>query len=160
MTMIIDGTNGITFNNATTQASAGSVLQVVSANYTTSATSTSTTPVTTGLTATITPKFSTSKILVMISAVAGANNSTGAAAESFQLFRGASSVATFANAIYLDASVIIPNSTIPLIYLDFPATTSATAYTLYYYIGASGNRVYLNQNTASQSTITLMEIAG
>ena len=174
MASIINGSSPtVTFSDGTTQATSaivsgyvpyanlptGSVLQVVSANYSTSVTSTSSTPVTTGLTASITPKFSTSKILVMISAVAGANAGTGACAESFQLFRGASSVATFANAIYLDASVITPNSTIPLIYLDSPATTSATTYTLYYYIGAAGTRVYLNLYTASQSTITLMEVA-
>ena len=35
MTVIIDGTAGITFPNSTTQASAGKVLQVVSVNTTT-----------------------------------------------------------------------------------------------------------------------------
>ena len=41
MTMIIDGTNGLTFNNATTQASAGCVLQVVNATTNTQVTSAS-----------------------------------------------------------------------------------------------------------------------
>jgi len=35
MSLILDGTGGITFNNSTVQASAGSVLQVVNATYST-----------------------------------------------------------------------------------------------------------------------------
>ena len=62
MTMIIDGTNGLTFNNNTVQASAGQVLQVVSTikTDTFSTTSNGWTSVT-NLSAIITPKFATSK---------------------------------------------------------------------------------------------------
>ena len=53
MSMIIDGTNGLTFNNATTQASAGQVLQVVNATYATQVSNNTQTPADTNLTATI-----------------------------------------------------------------------------------------------------------
>ena len=46
MSLILDGTNGLTFNNATTQASAGVVLQVVNATTTTQVSTTSTSFVT------------------------------------------------------------------------------------------------------------------
>ena len=62
MTTIIDGSAGITFPNSTVQASAGQVLQVVNATYSTSTGTSSSSYVDTGLTASITPKFSTSKI--------------------------------------------------------------------------------------------------
>ena len=77
MTMIIDGTNGLTFNNATTQASAGQVLQVVQNIYASYSSTSSTSYVDSGLSASITPKFSTSKILVMVSLQLATNtNST------------------------------------------------------------------------------------
>ena len=65
MSMIIDGTNGLTFNNATVQASAGQVLQVVNATYGTAASTSSASFVDSGMSATITPKFATSKIFAL-----------------------------------------------------------------------------------------------
>jgi ABC-type tungstate transport system permease subunit len=84
MAMIIDGTNGVTFPNSTVQASAGQILQVVNAGYATEVTNSTTTPTDTGLTATITPKFSTSKILVIASQTGCAKYSANIA-NSFQL---------------------------------------------------------------------------
>jgi hypothetical protein len=96
MSLVLDGTAGITFNNATTQASAGQVLQVVSANYSTSTSTTSGSFVDTGLTIAITPKFSTSKILAIacISAVYknGANSSVG-----LNIVRGSTEIVKFAD---------------------------------------------------------------
>ena len=66
MSIILSGDNGVTYPNSTVQASAGVVLQVVNATYSTATTSSSSAYADTGLTATITPKFSTSKVLVII----------------------------------------------------------------------------------------------
>ena len=66
MSTIIDGSAGITFPNSTVQASAGSVIQVVSAAYSTASKYNKYFLCKSGLTATITPKFATSKILVVI----------------------------------------------------------------------------------------------
>ena len=69
MTTIIDGTAGITFPVGTNPQDAPSkVLQVVQGTLLTATSTTSTSLVTTGLTASITPLFSTSKIAIFITA--------------------------------------------------------------------------------------------
>jgi len=161
MTMIIDGTNGLTFNNATTQASAGQVLQVVNASYGTLLSTTSTSPVTTNLTASITPKFSTSKILVMVT-VQGVNKyagniNTGA---NLYLYRNGSSIKNYALYVgYTNTSTANLIGGNAINYLDSPATTSSTTYAIYLATTVSGQQVEINSD-ADFSTITLMEIAG
>ena len=76
MSLIIDGTNGVTFPNSTTQASAGHVLQVVNATTTAGFTSSSNVLADTSITATITPKFATSSILILVN-LAGCGKDTG-----------------------------------------------------------------------------------
>jgi hypothetical protein len=155
--MIIDGTNGLTFNNATTQASAGQVLQVVNATYSTATSTTSENYVTTGLTASITPKFSTSKILAFISIAQYATVDTDQSGGSFGLYRGASEIANLGG----NVGYIINTTTtiIPLFfqYLDSPATTSSTTYTLYFSRGSGGTVTVQRDN--SPSRMTLMEIS-
>ncbi len=162
MSMIIDGTNGLTFNNATTQASAGVVLQVVNATYATFTGTASTTLVATGITASITPKFSTSKILVITnmngiySTSAGVTNWCHS-----ELFKNGSTLNAISDVNAYNTGISV-NS--PFTYFDSPATTSATTYAVYYKNGgAGGATIYFNNyaGTASNtvSTITLMEIA-
>jgi hypothetical protein len=161
MTMIIDGTNGLTFNNATTQASAGCILQVVQATYSTVASTTSTTPQATGLTATITPKFSTSKILI-IASVQGVQKENGNVASSvfLNLFKNGSNLINYAQYVgYTNTSSIIIVGGNTTNYLDSPATTSATTYAVYFRSAVSGQNVFV-QADSDVSTITLMEIAG
>jgi hypothetical protein len=160
MTFIVDGTNGLTFNNSTTQASAGVVLQVVNATYSTSTSTTSATYVTTGLTATITPKFATSKVLILVQDAV--QNSSSANGCQFTVFRGTTSGADLgttgqgfgnwasaAGALYgvLNVSII-----------DSPATTSATTYT--FAMAARAGTTAIAQSGNAISTIILMEIAG
>ena len=165
MSMIIDGTNGLTFNNATTQASAGQVLQVAQGIVTTGFSSTSTSFVTTGVTATITPKFSTSKVL--ISYTFG-----GACTNSFQtqIYKGGSTLSgtTGTTGANVSTSLFIPQNSgssgfynVCSNYLDSPATTSATTYAIY--IKTDGGTFYFNTRSGTDfsgiATITLMEIA-
>jgi hypothetical protein len=156
--MIIDGTNGLTFNNATTQASAGCVLQVVSLTSGTSTSTTSSSWVATALLASITPKFSTSKIYVNVSASVD-NGSTGGQAGT-TIFRGATNLAaslsnTAFNDSYNSTGRVI--TSVGMSILDSPATTSSTTYTVYLssFVGGS-----VALSSAAGSTITLMEIAG
>jgi len=151
MSMIIDGTNGLTFNNATTQASAGNVLQVVNATLNSLVSTTSTTYVSTTLAASITPKFSTSKILIL---VAGVGSASVAATSRYTIFKNSTNLAS------TNFSSITSNSDTPLTisFLDSPATTSSTTYTVYYAASSSGT-AYFN-DSGYTSTITLMEIAG
>jgi hypothetical protein len=149
MAFTIDGTNGLTFNNATVQASAGVVLQIVNASYSTQNSTASTTYVITGLTANITPKFATSKILVLITLV-GATGSTNTA--QYAIHKNGTLLA-FTSQITGGSSTIVSAGGS---YLDSPTTTSAVTYA-YYYLASTGT-VYANYAN-STSTITLMEIA-
>ena len=160
MSMIIDGTNGLTFNNATTQASAGCVLQVVNATTNTQVTSASSTYADTGLTATITPKFSTSKILVLVDH-ADVYKLTNDTAVKIQLLRGSTSLTVIGASIANTSTTTQNNSgSVSCNYLDSPATTSATTYKTQFASRQNNATVSVGYGTnESTSTITLMEIA-
>jgi len=158
MTMIIDGTNGLTFNNNTVQASAGQVLQVVNASYATETTSSSSTFADTGLTATITPKFATSKILVTVSQNGCFKNSGTSGTLKLQLLRSSSVLALLAGAGGQNTASSVDFGSVSTTYLDSPATTSATTYKTQFNSSANNANVSV-QYQSSVSTITLMEIA-
>jgi len=170
MSMIIDGTNGLTFNNATTQASAGNVLQVVTSNYATLTSTSSLGLVATGHSVTITPKFSTSKILIIANAVVSTSSTNGWGFFSTIYRNGSTNLATSAggagtpaafDAIY--SSTGSYQFTMPMVmqYLDSPATTSATTYAVY--MGGGGATVkYCTDGWYGSTTpavLTVLEIA-
>ena len=147
----------------------GSVLQVVSATKTNTASTTSTTPVDTGLELTITPVSSTSKILLMTTVMA----SQSAIKRIYFRFAGGNSSAavgdantgheaTFSiNSRSGDSYIMLPGCAS---YLDSPATTSAITYKIQWWVESDTG--YLNRpgtidaNGANTvSTITAMEIA-
>jgi hypothetical protein len=140
----------------------GSVIQVVNAtNYVQNSTSSST-PSSTTIAATITPKFATSKILVLMNV---SNVYCPAAVNSsidLFIYRGASSIIQFGSEIgYKGGTSAASLQTASTAYLDSPATTSATTYTLYIARNDSSGTVYVNSaNSAlSTSSVVLMEIA-
>ena len=155
MSMIIDGTNGLTFNNATVQASAGVVLQVVNATLAGVVSTASSTFSDTGLTLSITPKFSTSKILVICTVPAQSNGSCNCA---ITLFRGTvAGTIIFGGNGFANMAGSTYSSVASVAYLDSPATTSSTTYTVGFKSG-TGSTVWTSvSNTVG--TITLMEIA-
>ena len=175
MSMIIDGTNGLTFNNATTQASAGQILQVVSTTKSDTATTTSNTTVDiTGMSISITPKFASSKFYVTASFVVGAPSSHA----SVVLDRNGTDIGigdAAGSRARLTASTCSGNPaanqpvSMSFEYLDSPATTSALTYKIKWRSNDSGVAVYLNRTSVDAdntsygrfiSTITVMEIAG
>jgi len=140
---------------------AGSVLQVVQGTTSTSVSSSSTTYADTGLTATITPTSTNSKILVVVAQNGGfkgnGNINNGIAAK---LLRGATSISSFAEyAGWSYTTTYNYMETIGTTYLDSPATTSATAYKTQFRNMVAAGEVTL-QRQSMTSTITLMEIAG
>lgn len=164
MTTIIDGTTGITFPSAiagvsATQQYSGRVLQVVQGTTTTSVSRTTAGTVDTGLTATITPTSSTSKILV-IAHHNGVRKQTVNCYMEFYLLRGASTIALMALAQgYTGSTSDNQSGTVSTCYLDSPATTSATTYkTQFGYAGSAGGTCSIQINS-DVSSITLMEIA-
>lgn len=143
-------------------AGAGQVLQVVNATYGVSTSSSTNTYADTGLTATITPKFSTSKILVIVNqnGVQKASTSTSFNGCSIQLLRNSTVLAQIANGYaYTGTTIDNVSGQCSTCYLDSPATTSATTYKTQF--SATQNVASVKvQNGSETSTITLMEIAG
>jgi hypothetical protein len=162
----VAGTNTITLPASTgtvlTTGSpqSGGVIQVVQSTTTTSTATTSTSFVTGVLAASITPKFSTSTILILCSA----NMSTGGAniQGAVTVYRGATNLMTQGQSLVYSGSnaVLAPVS---LMYSDSPATTSSTTYTIYFKnTNNSAGTVTFNSASASGAAtaqIILLEIA-
>tara|TARA_R110002153_G_scaffold221442_1_gene373890 strand:+ start:26 stop:514 length:489 start_codon:yes stop_codon:yes gene_type:complete len=142
---------------------AGAIIQVVqtSDNASTETTATATW-VDVGPTATITPKFSNSKIMVMHSA--GGIAAAEGVSQSIQLLRGSTVVRTSPRQGYTQGTGFHPINW-EFKYLDSPATTSAITYKFQIRQSSTGN---LRHNNSSGSGVTavngavtiLMEVAG
>ena len=131
------------------------VLQVVQGTNSTSTTTTSTAFVTSNLTATITPSSTSSQVLAIYTGTYG--GSTGIAEIYTALFRGTVAGTQLSVApIYANSTPYY--STLSKIYLDSPATTSATTYTVGFR-GGGGGVTATAQVTNSMSTLILMEIS-
>jgi hypothetical protein len=147
-----------------TTASTGTVLQVVNATASTAIFSSTNTFVDTGLTASITPSSSTSKILVIadINGV-GHDNTSGVVA--CKLVRNATGILDFESSAGWNNGAIAVNvvGSVSTNYLDSPSTTSSTTYKVQFCSGLNGARTFIMGSSggvgASTSTITLMEIA-
>jgi hypothetical protein len=142
------------------QQPAGAVLQVVQGTLGSMVSTTTTnTFVTTGLAASITPSSSTSKILATISGTGYTHNS--AAQGVYTLYRGATNLSTYGfTTVYANNANI--QGGITFSYLDSPATTSSTTYTLYFSLANAAGTTSFNSNSAwgqGNATIILQEIS-
>ena len=160
----VAGTNTITLPASTgtvlTTGSpqSGGVIQVVNATYSSGASNSTNTYADTGLTASITPKFSTSKVLVIVEQ-AGIQKSTSDTYANLKLQRNGSDLIAFSNGTGYNGTIVsnyVGNS--GATYLDSPATTSSTTYKTVFNSGNNNASVTCQAN-GSVSTITLMEIA-
>lgn len=179
MTVTVSGSGGVTFPDNSTQSvaaspttnasaltsgtlaiarlPAGSVLQVVNANYSTYQSTSSTSYSDTGLSASITPATTSSKVLVLFTfgGVAKINN----IAVKLQLIRGTTSLLVCeTSAGYTNDASWNRIGGSGYSYLDSPANVSAQTYKLQYASDSTGT-AYVQLDPAA-STITLMEIAG
>jgi len=143
----------------TTSPKAGNVIQVVSVNYSTSTSTTSGSFVDLGLSASITPTSSSSKILAIacLSAVYknGANSSVGV-----NIVRGSTEIVKFSeNTLAYTNTTGASGVAATMNYLDSPSTTSSTTYKIQFKNGSgTGTNVTINDSNVT-STLTLMEIA-
>ena len=134
------------------------VLQVVAASTATELTRSVNTYVTTGLPASITPLYNTSKILVLAT-VAGCGKDSGDTSLGLKLFRGASEIAFFENkAGFTNSAASNFCGSCSTYILDAPATTAATTYDVHFTSVGNVARVIIQQNS-SRSTIILAEIS-
>jgi len=182
MSIVLDGTAGITFpvtagSASAVQASSGRVLQVVNVTKTDvfTTTSTSFTDVT-GLSASITPSNSSSKILVMVSFYFSSSSSSGYPIA--RILRGSTAIYVGDSAGSRTPALVqtgggLFNSDggtgfcVSAQFLDSPATTSATTYKLQA-LQTAGNTIRINASgdddnssgrVRTASSIVLMEIA-
>jgi hypothetical protein len=136
------------------------VLQVVQGSYTGQVSTSSTSFVTTNLTASITPSSSSNKILVMVSGGDCYSQVTNKVMRTTIYRNNSTNLATggaipcFGNGYNSAGGITAVHS---YSYLDSPATTSSTAYTVYMSAETSGLANY-NQN-GTTSYILLMEIS-
>jgi hypothetical protein len=138
----------------------GSVLQVVTGTTATLASSSTTTYVDSGLTATITPLYSTSKILVLVSQNGITKNpSTTGSGLKLQLVRGSTVLIKIQGyAGYTESNSYNWIGGVSSCYVDSPATTSATTYKTQFANETNASSVSINSD-GSTSVITLLEIA-
>jgi hypothetical protein len=165
MTVIIDGTAGITFpvtagSASAVQASSTRVLQVVSATYGSQVSSSSSSFADTGLTVSITPSSSTSKVLAIV-ALMGVGKETNNTAAQTNLVRGSTTLLTSTLTAFTGSTAANRGQSVSYCYLDSPATTSSTTYKVQLASWNNNAVAYLNDYTGTNplSTITLMEIA-
>lgn len=147
----------------------GNVIQVVSTTKTNSFTTTSTSFTDfTGLSATITPRSTSSKILILVNSVYGTTNTNDGIA--INLVRGSTNIAQSTSGssgnntkmLYTGSTAVTSDFFIQ--HLDSPATTSSLTYKIQVRNTAATNTIFFGQNFNAAfgaiSSITLMEIAG
>jgi len=185
MTTQIKGNDTSTFGGAITanNVGAGNVLQVVSTNKTdtfTSAAASTWTDIT-GMSVSITPKSTSSKIMIIISMFgvfwqAGFNgcivslvrNSTfiggGDASESRSSVIGTQGMTNQSSGGRIDSGVQYH-----VTYIDSPSTTSSVTYKLQFWQDTAGNPIYVNRTNSdgngtawprTSSSIIAVEVAG
>jgi len=140
----------------------GKILQIVTATYSTEETTTSTSYVATSLTATITPSSATSQVIAHLvfpwRCQRSSNIYSGNA--DFALYRGASQIHESTVKQYKDNAGNANrwlHVVEPMLYVDSPATTSATTYTLYHKTG--GGMTLETFVLDEQGIITLWEVS-
>lgn len=146
-----------------TNATAGTVLQIVQMTSSTAVSNSTATFISTGLTQAITPSSTSSKILITAYCPIRMGSSNGIYG-GIRINRNSGTILmtdTMANNVAAITDISYP---ITLVYLDSPATTSSTTYTIEFNTtGAASPYAYPTVNYAGNphlSTLTLMEIAG
>jgi hypothetical protein len=142
---------------------AGSIIQVTTYSSSLTASTTSATPVSTSLTVSITPLSSSNKVLVMVDTqLYSSTTSNGVAILLYRNSTRVKDAAADGGPKWYTRYDYTANqwSQQSIIYVDSPATTSSTAYTVYLASYNSGTSVTLGGgNTIYTSTITAMEIS-
>lgn len=177
MISYLDNANRVDYYDGSAWKPISAILQVVQTAKTDTFTTTNTTYTEiTGLTASITPSTTSSKVLVMVSIDAGSSTDVLLA---FRLMRSSTAIgvadtagnrtpATFGR--YLGTATTGGNTHIGVstTFLDSPSTTSSTTYSVQVFQNAAGT-IYVNRGGTDNdlagsyraiSTITLMEVAG
>ena len=141
------------------------VLQVVSTTKTDTFTTSSTSMVdVTGLSVSITPKFSSSKMLIMFNALGG--NDTNNSVQYVNFVRDSTAIGQSTGGTTNNTIAVVNGDTnqskfFSMHFLDSPATTSAVTYKIQMAVGSGSGSIGRRTVTDNRSisTITVMEIA-
>ena len=141
----------------------GKISQVVSTTYTTSTGITSTSFVDTGMSASITPSATSSKIFVMFQCTAHLSRANQEVGAKFQLVRGSTAIWTGAGQSYYQGAFgSVSNNQMATTqifsFLDSPSTTSSTSYKLQGAVNSGGGHSVTAQTGSTPSVMTLMEV--
>jgi hypothetical protein len=153
-----DAGGTLLLSSSNTNFPTGSVLQVVYGSTSTQVANTTTTYTDTGLTATITPKSASSKILVIVTqSCYRGGTATGV---NIKLFRGATDLGQYVKDEAYTGNSTANVSTTAFQRLDTPNTTSPTTYKTQFANSTAVATAFVQTDNVGVSTITLMEIAG
>ena len=136
----------------------GKIGQIVQATTSTQVGTTSTTYIDSTITASITPSYTSSKILVLVSANCFIIGGSATSMDT-NIVRDSTVVAEFDRSVYKESSATA--SQIFLQYLDSPSTTSSTTYKVQIRRGSGAETIltqYSDGNGSGISFITLMEV--
>jgi hypothetical protein len=149
--------NVITVPSGHTIYSPGTVVQVVTGVYTGGEISNSTTTYTdTGLSAAITPKFATSKILVMIDHSVLKNNTNASNSATVRLLRDSTVVKTITS-LFSTNSAVENGGAYGFTFVDDPNITASITYKTQFANAVASNVIV--HGRGHHGTMTIMEIA-
>ena len=140
------------------QAISQQILQVVVGSTSAQVQSSTTAYADTGVTATITPTSTSSKVLVIVSHNMLKLAGNALSAVDLRLFRGATGISDSNLNLYTGSSLANYLGGATMVYLDNPATTSATTYKTQFKNYVAASLVAMQPNGAS--TLLLIEVSG
>jgi len=135
----------------------GSLLQVVTSEFSTDTVTTNTSLTATGHTVSITPSSSSSKIYVMLTGSGGSSPANGWWIGA--LYRGSTNISTGMGYTQYNVSTV-GNTTYSYNVMDSPSTTSAITYQMYWRANHSSVSAYYRWSDKGNPLLTAMEIAG
>jgi hypothetical protein len=148
----------LTSSNMNLLRGATRILQVVFAETSTLVSNSTTTHADTTLTATITPTSNTSKVLAYVVQNVNKTNGDSQNGVAIRLLRGATTLQNFSVLVSYTGTALDLWSQVSGMYLDSPATTSATTYKTQI-ANYSPTAAVNAQPTGSISSIVLMEVS-
>ena len=133
----------------------GHVVQVVEGTRTSMTNTNSSSYVDAGLSVDITPKATTSKVLVVVAA--GFGNTSSGTNNNVRIVRDSTEIRSFSRVAFSGSGHINAHQVFTI--LDSPSTTSATTYKVQYMTDGGYLRINDGSGDTSVATITVMEIA-
>ena len=156
MAIIKPNNNTISAITALPAGVGGKVLQVVSANDSTPLSSSSTSYIDTGTSASITPSSSSNKVLVLVSMGVFGADAAGSAGAAHKLLRDSTDLVIHSSNGAHGMSGYIYTAGTSFTYLDSPSSTSSLTYKVQFKSNGGENFVTDNGSTA---VMTLLEVS-